>query len=75
MNREEINEYDLGLPVPIAPRDERREGVPSAVWASLRRLEAGLVARFDARLQKLVLFGSCARSQLNEESDVDVLRG
>jgi hypothetical protein len=73
MNREEINEYDLGLPVPIAALDERRRGVPPAVWAALRSLRDNLVALFGPRLQKLVLFGSYARNQFNEDSDVDVL--
>jgi uncharacterized protein len=73
MNREEINEYDLGLPVPIAPLEERRCGVPPTVWAALRRLEARLVTLFGPRLQKLTLFGSYARNQFDEESDVDVL--
>jgi hypothetical protein len=73
MNREEINEYDLGLPVPIAPLPERRRGVPPAAWAALGSLKAKLIALFGVRLQKLVLFGSYARNQFNEESDVDVL--
>jgi hypothetical protein len=73
MNREEINAYDLGLPVPIAPLDERRHGVPPAVWDALRNLEKGLVPLFGPRLQKLILFGSYARNQFDEDSDVDVL--
>lgn len=73
MNREEINEYDLGLPVPIAPLEERRRGVPAPVWAALHRLKEDLDALFGSRLRAVVLFGSYARNQFNEESDVDVL--
>jgi predicted nucleotidyltransferase len=73
MNREELNEYDLGLPVPIAPLEERRRGVPPLVWAALHRLKGDLDALFGARLRAVVLFGSYARNQFNEESDVDVL--
>jgi len=73
MNREEINEYDLGLPVPIAPLEQRRRGVPAAVWAALRRFEQDLTAFLGGRLQQVVLFGSYARNQFDDESDVDVL--
>ncbi len=73
MNREQINEYDLGLPVPIASLEERRRGVPPAVWDALRRLKEDLSTLFGPRLHKLVLFGSYARNQFDEESDVDVL--
>jgi predicted nucleotidyltransferase len=73
MNRDEINEYDLGLPVPIAPLEERRRGVPPPIWAALRRLAEALAAILGDRLRPLVLFGSYARNQHDEESDVDVL--
>jgi hypothetical protein len=73
MNREAINEYDLGLPVPIAPLEQRRRGVPADVWAALHRLRADLTGLLGERLRRLVLFGSYARNQFDEESDVDVL--
>lgn len=73
MNREDLDEYDLGLPVPITSLDVRRRGVPPAVWTALRRLESGLIAVPGPHLPKLVLFGSCARNQFTAESDVDVL--
>jgi hypothetical protein len=28
MHRDEIGAYDLGLPLPIAPLEERRRGIP-----------------------------------------------
>lgn len=73
MNREAINEYDLGLPVPITTIAQRRRGVPPSVWAALSRLETSLGALFGPRLRGLVLFGSYARNQFDDESDVDVL--
>lgn len=48
--------------------------VPSpAVRVSLARFRALLEARFGVRLREVVLFGSCARGDAHEESDVDVL--
>lgn len=37
------------------------------------RFRAALQQRFGARLREVILFGSWARGQANEESDVDVL--
>ncbi|MEP7121914.1 MAG: nucleotidyltransferase domain-containing protein [Byssovorax sp.] len=73
MNREEINEYDLGLPVPIASLEERRRGIPAAVWDRLHKAKAKLGELFASRLHELRLFGSYARNQFDDESDVDVL--
>jgi uncharacterized protein len=73
MNREEINEYDLGLPVPIASLEERCRGVPPTVWATLRQIKEDLSSLFGPRLRAVVLFGSYARNQFDDESDVDVL--
>jgi uncharacterized protein len=73
MNHEEINAYDLGLPVPIAPLEERRSGVPAAVWDRLARAKARLVELLGASLHEVRLFGSYARNQFDDESDVDVL--
>lgn len=44
-----------------------------AVRDSLARFRALLAARFGSRLREVVLFGSCARGDAHEESDVDVL--
>ena len=43
------------------------------VAASLQRFRAALADRFAARLRRVVLFGSHARGDAHEESDVDVL--
>ena len=50
---------------------ERR--LPPLVAASLARLRAMLEARVAGRLREIVLFGSQARGDAHEESDVDVL--
>jgi predicted nucleotidyltransferase len=71
--RELLNEYDLGLPVPIASLEERRRAVPTDVWARLERVKEALVALLGPRLQEVRLFGSYARNQFDDESDVDVL--
>jgi hypothetical protein len=73
VNREEINEYDLGLPVPIASLEERRRGIPAAVWDRLYRAKAKLGELFGPTLHEFRLFGSYARNQFDDESDVDVL--
>jgi len=44
-----------------------------AVAAALARLRAALARRFGPRLREVVLFGSHARGEAHEESDVDVL--
>jgi predicted nucleotidyltransferase len=43
------------------------------VALALERFEAALRGRFGARLAEIVLFGSFARGEAHEESDVDVL--
>jgi hypothetical protein len=73
MNRAEINDYDLGLPVPIAPLEERRRNIPPAIQARLERTKASVTALLGPRLREVRLFGSYARSQFNDMSDVDVL--
>jgi hypothetical protein len=50
-----------------------RPELPPLVLAAIARLRAALEARFGARLQELVLFGSQARGQAQEDSDVDLL--
>jgi predicted nucleotidyltransferase len=44
-----------------------------AVAAALAELKGALRARFAERLREVVLFGSHARGEAHEESDVDVL--
>ena len=73
IDREVINEYDLGLPVPMPPLEERICRVPDAVWRCLRRAKEALTALLGTRLAELKLFGSYARAQFVEDSDVDVL--
>jgi uncharacterized protein len=73
VNRDELNEYDLGLPVPIAPIEERRRQIPPDIQARLERTKASVAALLGTRLREVRLFGSYARSQATDESDVDVL--
>lgn len=47
--------------------------LPPAVCAALERFRAALFARFGVRLEQVVLFGSYARGDAGEDSDVDVL--
>lgn len=46
---------------------------PPAVTAALGRFRTALSRRFAQRLRELVLFGSWARGEAHEDSDVDVL--
>jgi len=48
-------------------------GVAPIVARSLGRFREALNAHFGARLRELTLFGSQARGEAHEESDVDVL--
>ena len=52
----------------LAPADDPKEGRKIALEAA-RRLRAA----YGDRLQEVVLFGSWARGQAHEESDVDLL--
>jgi predicted nucleotidyltransferase len=47
--------------------------LPDLVTTSIARFRATLEARFGARLRELVLFGSQARGDAHEDSDVDLL--
>jgi uncharacterized protein len=47
--------------------------IPSATRAALVRFRDALSSRFGARLEEYVLFGSVARGEATEESDIDVL--
>jgi hypothetical protein len=65
-----LNEYDLGLPSPIASSDERRRALPSTVRVAITRFK-GLLCQLDPA--RVTLFGSYARNQFDEDSDIDVL--
>lgn len=47
--------------------------IPSALRPALDRYAARLRARFGERLREMRLFGSYARGEAHEDSDVDVL--
>ncbi len=47
--------------------------LPPAVLAAIRRFQSGIEARFGGRLRELVLFGSFARGEAGDDSDVDLL--
>lgn len=49
------------------------ERIPQAVRETLDAFAAGLRQRFGARLRDVRLFGSYARGEAHEDSDVDVL--
>jgi uncharacterized protein len=71
--RSDLNEYDLGLPVPIAPLEERRAQVPARVWERLQKVKEGAATLLASRLREIRLFGSYARGDWDDASDVDVL--
>jgi predicted nucleotidyltransferase len=73
MSREALNEYDLGLPVPLAPLDARRAAVPRPIRDRLLAIKAALTERFGAVLREVRLFGSYARGDFEDDSDVDLL--
>jgi Amidohydrolase family/Nucleotidyltransferase domain len=73
MHHAEITDYDLGLPVPIASLEERRRRIPPDIQARLERTKASLTALLGPRLREVQLFGSYARAQFTNASDVDVL--
>jgi uncharacterized protein len=61
---------------PAASSDARHAPRPSlslAELGDLRAFRATLEARFGGRLERLVLFGSRARGEGHEQSDLDVL--
>ena len=49
------------------------EDLPPKIREILRQLREGLTALYGERLRGLVLFGSWARGDADEESDIDVL--
>jgi uncharacterized protein len=72
-SREAVNEYDLGLPIPLSPLTERQRSIPRGVWARLEQAKVHVAALLGPRLREVRLFGSYARGQFDDESDVDVL--
>lgn len=68
-----MNEYDLGLPIPLAPLGERRRKIPRAVWCVLEEVKRRTIGVVGHRLKEVRLFGSYARAEFDEDSDVDVL--
>ncbi|MBX3227919.1 MAG: nucleotidyltransferase domain-containing protein [Labilithrix sp.] len=72
-SREELNAYDLGLPLPLAPLEERRHRVPPEVVLLLKTRKERAMRLLGERFREMRLFGSYARGQFNEDSDVDVL--
>ncbi|HEY2030130.1 MAG TPA: nucleotidyltransferase domain-containing protein [Myxococcales bacterium] len=46
--------------------------MPALIASALKQLRSALEARFGARLLRMRLFGSYARGEANEDSDVDV---
>lgn len=50
-----------------------RASLPASVAAALDRFTLTLRERFGRRLRELVLFGSYARGEAHDESDVDIL--
>lgn len=55
----------------MAPRTS--PPLPPAVTAALSRFREAINALFGPRLREVVLFGSYARGEAHDESDVDVL--
>ena len=53
--------------------DARLTTVPPSVAAAVATFKRALSARFGERVAEVVLFGSVARGQAHEDSDVDVL--
>ncbi|MEK6607838.1 MAG: nucleotidyltransferase domain-containing protein [Myxococcota bacterium] len=68
-----LTEYDVGLPLPLRPLDERRGRIPNAVWSCVGELRRRMEDLLGPRLLEVRLFGSYARGQFHDESDVDVL--
>lgn len=73
MDRAAPNDYDLGLPSVLAPLAERRGRVPVEIARRLSRVKAALTDLLGSRLRDVRLFGSYARGEFTDESDVDVL--
>lgn len=71
--RDALNEYDLGLPLPLDPIETRRAAVPAEVWRRLGEARERLAGLLGPRLRELRLFGSYARADFDDESDVDLL--
>lgn len=57
----------------MAPLEDRRLAVPAAVWEALRDVKRRASEVMGHGLREVRLFGSYARDQFDEDSDVDVL--
>jgi predicted nucleotidyltransferase len=53
--------------------EARKPAIPAGARAALERFKQALSSRFGPRLEEFVLFGSVARGEAGEESDIDVL--
>lgn len=63
----------MTLPVrPVVP-NSTSDSLAIVVRAALDELKSRLTRRFGERLQQFLLFGSYARGEARQESDVDVL--
>lgn len=71
--REEINEYDLGLPLRLEPLEVRKARLPDELWRRLQRAKEIVTRLLGNRLCEVRLFGSYARGDFDEDSDVDLL--
>lgn len=62
---------------PMSPQDKPVAcldlPLEDAEWSALYEFTSGLSERFGARVSELCLFGSRARGEGHEESDLDVL--
>jgi len=47
--------------------------LPPAIGAAIERFRAEVAKRYGARLREVVLFGSWARGNANQKSDIDLL--
>jgi len=68
-----VSDYDIGLPATLRPVADRWNAVPPAVRQALAEFRRALAARLGDRLRETRLFGSYARGDFTDESDVDVL--
>jgi predicted nucleotidyltransferase len=59
--------FDVGVTIHLM------RSLPGPIASTLRRFRGALEGRYGERLREVVLFGSWARGEADEESDVDVL--
>lgn len=68
-----INDYDLGRPLKVGPLEERRANIPAPVWEALLGVKKLAQELMGTRVSLVRLYGSYARNEQHEDSDVDVL--